>query len=39
MIENLKRIREPLAWAVIAIVAANIVLGLVELVIQLRRCV
>lgn len=39
MIENLKRIREPLAWAVIAIVAANIVLGLVELVIQLREAV
>ncbi len=39
MIENLKRIREPLTWAVIAIVAANIVLGLVELVIQLREAV
>ncbi|MFZ0530516.1 MAG: hypothetical protein WAL91_08280, partial [Propionicimonas sp.] len=31
MIENLKRIREPITWAVIAVVAANIVLGLVEL--------
>ena len=35
MIENLKRIREPLTWAVIAIVAANIVLGMVQLVLQL----
>lgn len=35
MIENLKRIREPLTWAVIAIVAASIILGVVQLVIQL----
>ncbi len=37
MIDNLKRIREPLTWAVIAIVAANIVLGMVHLVIQLQQ--
>lgn len=37
MIENLKRIREPLAWTVIAIVAAGIVLGIVQLVIQLQQ--
>lgn len=37
MIENLKRIREPLTWAVIAIVAANLVLGIVQLVIQLQQ--
>ena len=35
MVENLKRIREPITWAVIAIVAANIVLGMVRLVLQL----
>ena len=39
MIDNLKRIREPLTWAVIAVLAANIVLGMVELVIQLRQAV
>ena len=39
MIENLKRIREPLTWAVIAIVAAYLVLGIVQLVIQLRDSV
>ena len=39
MIDNLKRIREPLTWAVIAVLAANIVLGMVELVIQLRQSV
>ncbi len=32
MIENLKRIREPLAWALIALVVANLVLGIVQLV-------
>ena len=32
MIDNLKRIREPLTWAVIVLVAANLVLGIVELV-------
>ncbi len=37
MIDNLKRIREPLTWAVIAIVAANLVLGMVQLVLQLRQ--
>lgn len=37
MIDNLKRIREPLTWAVIAIVAANIVLGMVRLVVQLQQ--
>lgn len=39
MIENLKRIREPLTWAVIAVVAAYIVLGMIQLVIQLREAV
>lgn len=39
MIDNLKRIREPLTWAVIAVVAANIVLNLVQLVLQLRQSV
>ena len=39
MIENLKRIREPLAWAVIAVVAANIVLNMVQLVLQLQQSV
>ena len=33
MIDNLKRIREPLTWAVIAVVAANIVLGIIHLVV------
>lgn len=37
MIENLKRIREPLAWAVIAVVAANIGLGIGQLVLQLQQ--
>ena len=37
MIDNLKRIREPLTWAVIAVVAANIVLGIVHLVVQLQQ--
>lgn len=36
MIENLKRIREPLTWAVIAIVAASVVLGITQLVLKLR---
>ena len=35
MIDNLKRIREPLTWAVIALVAANLVLGVVRLVLLL----
>jgi len=39
MIDNLKRIREPLTWAVIAVLAANIVLGMVELVLQLQQAV
>lgn len=39
MIENLKRIREPLTWAVIALLLANIVLGIVELVVQLQQSV
>lgn len=39
MIENLKRIREPLAWAVVALVVANLVLGMVELVHQLQQAV
>nr|WP_300145365.1 hypothetical protein [Propionicimonas sp.] len=39
MIENLKRIREPLAWAVIALVVANLVLGIVQLVVQLQQAV
>jgi hypothetical protein len=39
MIENLKRIREPLAWAVIVLVAANLVLGIVQLVVQLQQAV
>lgn len=37
MIENLKRIREPLTWAVIAIVTASITLGVVQLVLQLQQ--
>jgi hypothetical protein len=37
MIDNLKRIREPLTWAVIAVVAANIVLGIIHLVVQLQQ--
>lgn len=37
MIENLKRIREPLTWAVIVLVAANLVLGIVELVRQVQQ--
>lgn len=37
MIDNLKRVREPLTWAVIAVVAANIVLGIVHLVVQLQQ--
>ncbi len=39
MIDNLKRIREPLTWAVIVLVAANLVLGIVELVLQVQRAV
>jgi hypothetical protein len=39
MIENLKRIREPLAWAVIAVLVANIVLGIVQLVLQVQQSV
>ncbi|MGC3994115.1 MAG: hypothetical protein QM779_08435 [Propionicimonas sp.] len=39
MIENLKRIREPLAWAVIALMVANMVLGIVELVLQVQQAV
>ncbi len=39
MIENLKRIREPLTWAVIVLVAANIVLRIVELVLQVQQAV
>lgn len=35
MTENLKRIREPLAWAVVGLVAAGLVLGLVRLVLLL----
>ena len=35
MIENLKRIREPVAWAVVAIIAAGLVLGIVRLVMLL----
>ncbi|HEY3337562.1 MAG TPA: hypothetical protein VGK18_03590 [Propionicimonas sp.] len=37
MIDNLKRIREPLTWAVIAVVAANIVVGMIHLVVQLQQ--
>lgn len=37
MIDNLKRIREPLTWAVIAIVAANLVLGIVRLTLALQQ--
>jgi hypothetical protein len=37
MIDNLKRIREPLTWAVIAVVAAYLVLGMVQLVLQLQQ--
>jgi len=37
MIENLKRIREPLTWAVIAVVAANIVVGIIHLVVLLQQ--
>lgn len=37
MIDNLKRIREPLTWAVIAVVAANIVLRIVQLVLLLQQ--
>ncbi len=37
MIDNLKRIREPLTWTVIAVVAANIALGIVHLVVQLQQ--
>lgn len=37
MIENLKRIREPLTWAVLAIVAANLVLGVVQVVLHLQQ--
>lgn len=39
MIDNLKRIREPLAWALIALVAANLVLGIVQLVQLLGQAV
>ena len=39
MIDNLKRIREPLTWAVIVLVAANLVLGIVQLVQQVRQAV
>jgi hypothetical protein len=39
MIENLKRIREPLAWAVIVLVTAYLVLGIVQLVVQLQQAV
>lgn len=39
MIENLKRIREPLAWILIALVAANLVLGIVQLVLQVQQAV
>ncbi len=37
MIENLKRIREPLTWAVIVLVAANLVLGIIQLVQQVQQ--
>lgn len=37
MIDNLKRIREPLTWAVIGVVAANIVLRIVQLVLMLQQ--
>ena len=37
MIENLKRIREPLAWAMIALVVANLGLGIAQLVLQLQQ--
>ncbi len=37
MIDNLKRIREPLTWTVIAVVAANIVVGIIHLVVQLQH--
>ena len=39
MIDNLKRIREPLTWAVIVLVAANLVLGIVQLVQQVQQAV
>lgn len=39
MIDNLKRIREPLTWAVIAIVAASLVLGMVRLVLLFQQSV
>jgi hypothetical protein len=39
MIDNLKRIREPLTWALVALVAANLVLGIVQLVRQVQRAV
>ena len=39
MIDNLKRIREPLTWAVIAIVAASLVLGIVRLVLLFQQSV
>lgn len=39
MIENLKRIREPLAWALIALLVANLVLGIVQLVMALQQAV
>lgn len=39
MIENLKRIREPLTWAVIALVAASLVVGIVQLVRQVQQAV
>lgn len=35
MIDKIKRMREPLTWAVIALVAANLVLGVVRLVLLL----
>ena len=37
MIENLKRIREPLTWAVIAVVVANLGIGIGQLVLQLQQ--
>lgn len=39
MIDNLKRAREPLAWALIALIVANLLLGAVKLIQQLQQAV
>lgn len=39
MIDNLKRIREPLAWALIVLIVANLLLGVAKLVQQAQAAV